>query len=98
MSPRKAPVHRCTWRHCGQQASARVRFELPNLLAGTERDYCTAHTREVWRAPGTRVARQLGPRQPAAVQPPLPGVDGSGRPGGGLDGPGEHRAGRGVVG
>jgi hypothetical protein len=77
VSPRKAPARRCTWRNCGYPATARVRFELPNLLAGTERDYCQAHTREVCRAPGTRVVRQLGPRQPApAAQPPLPGVDG----------------------
>jgi len=80
VSPRKAPVRRCTWRNCSKPASARVRFELPNLLAGTERDYCTAHTREVCRAPGTRVARQLGPRRPAAAQLGLPGIDGGARP------------------
>jgi len=80
VSPRKAPARRCTWRQCAKPASARVRFELPNLLAGAERDYCTAHTREVCRAPGTRVARHLGPRRPAAAQLGLPGIGGGARP------------------
>jgi hypothetical protein len=69
VSPRKAPVRRCSWHHCAKPAVARVRFELPNLLAGAERDYCQPHAELVRQAKGTRVVRRLGPRQLA-----LPGL------------------------
>jgi len=68
-------VRRCTWRDCTQTAAARVRFELPNLLAGSERDYCQAHTAQVCAGPGTWVQRWLGPRR--AAQPVLPGLPGA---------------------
>lgn len=69
MSPRKAPVRRCSWHHCSKPAVARVRFVLPNLLAGSERDYCQPHTELVVQANGTRVLRRFG-----AHQPGLPGL------------------------
>jgi hypothetical protein len=56
-----------------QPAAARVRFELPNLLAGSERDYCQPHAELVCQANGTRVLRRTGPRQQT-----LPGLDGAG--------------------
>ena len=59
MSARKAPVRRCSWHHCSKPAAARVRFELPNLLAGSERDYCQPHTELVCQANGTRVCAAL---------------------------------------
>jgi hypothetical protein len=67
---RKAPVRRCSWRHCSKPVTARIRFVLPNLLAGSERDYCQPHTELVARAKGTRVVRRFGPRQ--ATLPDLP--------------------------
>ena len=72
MTRGKAPVRRCTWRDCALPAAARVRFELPNLLAGSERDYCQAHTAQVCAAPGVWVRRWLGRRR--ATQPALPGL------------------------
>jgi hypothetical protein len=69
VSARKAPVRRCSWHQCAKPATARVRFELPNLLAGSERDYCQPHTELVRQAKGTRVVRRFGPRQPT-----LPGL------------------------
>jgi hypothetical protein len=69
VSPRKAPVRRCSWHHCTKPAAARIRFVLPNLLASSERDYCQPHTELVRQAKGTRVVRRFGPRQPA-----LPGL------------------------
>jgi hypothetical protein len=42
---------------------------LPNLLAGSKRDYCQPHTELVCHAKGTRVMRRFGPRQPT-----LPGL------------------------
>jgi hypothetical protein len=65
-------VRRCSWRHCSQPAAAQVRFDLPNLLAGSQRDYCAAHTEVVSSAPGTRVVRRLG--RPVATQLALPGL------------------------
>jgi hypothetical protein len=58
---------------------ARVRFELPNLLAGAERDYCQPHAELVRQAKGTRVVRRLGPRQLAL--PGLPDPSSEVRPG-----------------
>jgi hypothetical protein len=73
-----------------------VRFELPNLLAGSQRDYCAGHAAQVCTAPGTSVVARLGPRR--AEQAALSGLDDQqptpaarpGRPG--------RRAGKGVVG
>jgi hypothetical protein len=78
VSARKAPVRRCSWHHCAKAATARVRFQLPNLLAGSERDYCQSHTELVAQAKGARVVRRFGPRRP--MQPSLPGLAGN-RPG-----------------
>jgi hypothetical protein len=69
VTTRTAPVRRCTWRDCSQPAAATVTFELPNLLAGSRRDYCAAHTTQVCMARGTVVIARFGPRQPA-----LPGL------------------------
>jgi hypothetical protein len=53
-----------------------VAFELPNLLAGSRRDYCAAHTTQVCMARGTVLVARFGPHQPA-----LPGLpDVAGRP------------------
>jgi hypothetical protein len=46
-----------------------VAFELPNLLTGSRRDYCAAHTTQVCMARGTVVVARFGPHEPA-----LPGV------------------------
>ena len=62
MTRTKAPGRRCRWRHCDQPAAATVAFKLPNLLAGSRRDYCAEHTRQVRLAKGTVVAARLGPR------------------------------------
>ena len=69
VSPRKAPVRRCSWHRCAKPAAATIRFVLPNLLAGSERDYCQPHAELVAQAKGTRVLRRFGPRQPT-----LPGI------------------------
>jgi len=69
VTARKAPPRRCTWRDCSQPAAATVAFELPNLLAGSRRDYCAAHTTQVCMARGTVLIARFGPRQPA-----LPGL------------------------
>jgi hypothetical protein len=42
-------------------AAATVAFELPNLLAGTRRDYCAAHTTQVCVARGTVLVARFGP-------------------------------------
>ena len=80
MTKGKATVRRCSWRDCTQPAAARVRFELPNLLAGSERDYCQAHTDKVCAAADVWVRRWLGPHR--ATQPALPGLPDT-RPAGG---------------
>ena len=54
----------CTWRNCSEPAVATVRFELPNLLAGSRRDYCATHTFQVCLAKGTVVAARLGRGRP----------------------------------
>jgi len=60
---------------------ARVRFELPNLLAGSERDYCQPHAELVRQGKGTRVVRRFGPRQLALPGVPDAGAGATGRPG-----------------
>jgi hypothetical protein len=65
MTRQKAPVRRCSWHHCAQPAAATVAFKLPNLLAGTRRDYCREHTRQVSLAKGTVVVARFGRRQPS---------------------------------
>jgi hypothetical protein len=65
----KAPARRCTWRDCPAPAAATVAFELPNLLAGSRRDYCAAHTGQVCMARGTVLVARFGPCQPV-----LPGL------------------------
>jgi hypothetical protein len=62
MTRTKALGRRCSWRHCDQPAAATVAFKLPNLLAGSRRDYCAEHARQVCLAKGTVVAARLGPR------------------------------------
>jgi hypothetical protein len=66
-------VRRCTWRDCAQSAVATVRFELPNLLAGSRRDYCAAHTSQVCMARGTVLVARFGPHQTV-----LPGLGDAG--------------------
>ena len=69
MTARTRRVRRCTWRDCVAPAAATVAFELPNLLAGSRRDYCAAHTAQVYMARGTVLVARFGPHQPA-----LPGL------------------------
>jgi hypothetical protein len=64
MTGQKAPVRRCSWHHCSAPAAATVAFKLPNLLAGSCRDYCAEHTRQVRLAKGTVVAARLGRGRP----------------------------------
>jgi hypothetical protein len=59
----------CSWHDRPHPAAATVAFELPNLLAGSRRDYCPAHTTKVCLARGTVVVARFGPHQPA-----LPGL------------------------
>jgi hypothetical protein len=65
---------------------ATVAFELPNLLAGSRRDYCATHTSQVCMARGTVLVARFGARQPA-----LPGFRGA-APGRRNVGPGRPRA------
>jgi hypothetical protein len=65
MTRKKTPGRRCSWRHCDQPAAATVAFRLPNLLAGSRRDYCPEHTRQVCLAKGTVVAARFGARRRA---------------------------------
>jgi hypothetical protein len=60
MTRHKAPVRRCSWHECSQPAAARVAFKLPNLLAGSRRDYCRDHTSQVRLAKGTVVVARYG--------------------------------------
>jgi hypothetical protein len=75
MTRQKAPARRCSWRHCSAPAVATVAFKLPNLLAGSCRDYCREHTRQVRQAKGTAVVARFGPRR----QPVLPGLSDTGQ-------------------
>jgi hypothetical protein len=65
----KAPVRRCSWHHYSAPAAAAVAFQLPNLLAGSRRDYCREHTRQVCQAKGTVVAARLGRGRPTRPTP-----------------------------
>jgi hypothetical protein len=65
MTGQKAPARRCSWHHCSAPAAATVAFQLPNLLAGSRRDYCREHTRQVRSAKGTVVVARFGRRQPS---------------------------------
>jgi hypothetical protein len=65
MTRQKAPARRCSWRHCSAPAAATVAFRLPNLLAGSRRDYCAEHTRQVRLARGTVVVARFGRRPPS---------------------------------
>jgi hypothetical protein len=67
--PIKRPERRCTWHDCFTPAAATVAFELPNVLAGSRRDYCATHTIQLCTARGTVVVAHFGPHQPA-----LPGL------------------------
>jgi hypothetical protein len=78
VTARKAPVRHCTWRECSQPAAATVAFELPNLLAGSRRDYCAAHTTQVCMARGAVLVARFGPSQP--VLPGLRDAASTGRP------------------
>jgi hypothetical protein len=69
VTTRKRPARRCTWHDCPLPAAATVAFELPNLLAGSRRDYCAAHTTEVCMARGTVLVARFGSQQPG-----LPGL------------------------
>jgi hypothetical protein len=69
VTTRKRAARRCTWRDCSQPAAATVVFELPNLLAGSRRDYCAAHAMQVCMARGAVLVARFGPQQPT-----LPGL------------------------
>jgi hypothetical protein len=84
------PARPCSWHDCPLLAAATVAFELPNLLAGSRRDYCAAHTAQVCMAPGTVLIARFGPRQP--VLPGLGDVASASRPT-----PGGTRRRKGVV-
>jgi hypothetical protein len=74
VSKRKAPVRRCSWHHCSKPAVATIRFVLPNLLAGSERDYCQPHTELVAQAKGARVVRRFGPASRLCPACPTPAL------------------------
>jgi hypothetical protein len=78
MIRKKAPARRCSWHHCSQPAVGTVAFELPNLLAGSRRDYCADHTSQVCMARGTVLVAHFGAQQP--VLPGLGGIAAAGRP------------------
>jgi hypothetical protein len=65
MTRHNASTRRCSWHHCSALAAATVAFQLPNLLAGSRRDYCQEHTRQVRLAKGTVVVARFGRHQPA---------------------------------
>jgi hypothetical protein len=74
VTARRRRVRRCTWRDCVAPAAATVAFELPNLLAGSCRDYCATHITQVCMARGTVVVARFGPHPPA-----MPSLDGAPR-------------------
>jgi len=59
VTARTRRVRRCTWRDCVAPAAATVAFELPNLLAGSRRDYCAAHTTQACIARGCCATRWM---------------------------------------
>jgi hypothetical protein len=61
VTARTHPARRCSWRDCPLPAAATVVFELPNLLAGSRRDYCAAHTTQVCMARGMVPVARFGP-------------------------------------
>ena len=65
MTARRRPVRPCAWHDCPHAAAATVAFELPNLLAGSRRDYCAAHGSQVCMTRGTVLVARFGPYQPA---------------------------------
>ena len=67
MTGQQAPARRCSWHHCSAPAAATVAFQLPNLLAGSRRDYCQEHTRQVRQAKGTVVVARFGARRRLAL-------------------------------
>jgi hypothetical protein len=67
VTARRRPARPCTWHDCPHPAAATVAFELPNLLAGSRRDYCAAHTSQVCMARGTVLVARFGPHQPALL-------------------------------
>jgi hypothetical protein len=69
VTARRRPARPCSWHDCPHPAAATVAFEPPNLLAGSRRDYCAAHTTQVCMARGAVVVARFGPHQPA-----LPGL------------------------
>jgi len=78
MIRKKTPARRCSWHHCSQPAVATVAFALPNLLAGSRRDYCADHTTQVCLARGTVLVARFGAQQPVLAG--LGGVAPAGRP------------------
>ena len=78
MTARQPPPRPCSWHDCPLPAAATVAFALPNLLAGSRRDYCAEHTTEVCLARGTVLVARFGARQP--VLPGLGGSAAAGRP------------------
>jgi hypothetical protein len=78
MTGQKAPARLCTWYDCPLPAVATVAFALPNLLAGSRRDYCADHTTQVCLARGTVLVARFGAQQ--SVLPGLGGVAAAGRP------------------
>ena len=78
MTARQRPARPCTWHDCPAPAVATVAFALPNLLAGSRRDYCAQHTSQVCMAQGTVLVARFGARQ--SVLPGLGGSAAAGRP------------------
>jgi hypothetical protein len=77
VTTRKRPA-RCAWHDCPLPAAGTVAFELPNLLAGSRRDYCAVHTMKVCMARGTVLVDRFGPQR--AALPGLGDVAVAGRP------------------
>jgi hypothetical protein len=75
---RQRPARPCTWHDCQAPAVATVAFTLPNLLAGSRRDYCAEHTSQVCMARGTVLVARFGAQQP--VLPGLGSIAAAGRP------------------
>jgi hypothetical protein len=78
VTARQRPTRPCSWHDCPAPAVATVAFALPNLLAGSRRDYCADHTTQVCLARGTVLVARFGAQQPAL--PRLGGIAAAGRP------------------